>query len=222
MNLAVAAVEHYNTILLNYDLACPELDGWFGIKHSSSIEDFNKKDAGIMTLGKSLTPELAGKMIRRMKWGVEYLPAGNKLTNIGTPDFGEPAETVELFRKIIQLVKEQDQSVIIVNAGRDFEYPPAYAAIAEADVLVIPYTGNPFEGELIAQQLKELVRIKVEKPTVELLLVTGDMDIPKQICQRRVEIKVDYTTYIKAAQEGEVYALSAGKREWERVLLEIL
>ena len=220
LNLAAAAVEiGYITTLLNYDLACTELDAWFNIQNSSSINDFKEKDAGLMTMGENLTPELAVKLVRKMNWGINYLPAGNKLNNIGTPTFGEPAETVELFSKIVKLFKaKENNGVLFINAGRDFEYPPTYAALSEADVIIIPCTGNPHEVKVIEQQLQELARIKIVKPTVELLFVTEGVVKQNQVCQERVEITADYTGYIKAAQQSKPYALE----EWKKVLHETI
>lgn len=214
LNLAVAAAEGgKGAALLNYDLHCPELDAWFGIKQTP-IAQGTEKDAGILTFGESLSPELAARLLRNMKWGVSYLPAGNKLGNIGTPDFGDQLQELQLFRDIIKLTKERgtEHNILIINAGCSFEYTATYAALTEADILVIPTTGTPQESEIIKNQLNELSRVGLTKTVIELLFKTQDVEQRTQISPVRFGMEEDIKGYMEAANQGEPYCFK--KRDW--------
>ncbi|WP_003545682.1 hypothetical protein [Desulfotomaculum nigrificans] len=215
LNLAITmAQQGENVALLNFDLACPELDYWFGIKQTG-IKEVTEKDAGIMTLGESMSPALVPKMLRKIKWGIRYLPAGNKMGNIGTPDYS--IGSVALFKDVIKKAREEVQTVII-DAGHDFEYSPTFAALSEADMIIIPSLGVPQESEIIVQQLVELKRISVEKPIVELLyMINGNEKIPK-ICNHRIEVNISFNDIFIAAKQGTPHCINRGKNIWGEAL----
>lgn len=225
LNLAVAAVQEGKDVaLLNYDLHCPDLDSWFGIKQTP-IAQGTEKDAGILTFGESLCKELSARLLREIKWGVRYLPAGNKLGNIGTPDFGDQVQELQLFKDIIKLARERGtgDNITIINAGCSFEYTATYAALTEADILVIPTTGTPQEGEVIRNQLHELSRVGVIKPVIELLFRNEDADQEQiiQISPLQHEIETNTRGYLKAANQGEPYYFRQ-KGYWNSLVQKIL
>ncbi|MEG6512398.1 hypothetical protein V6C32_10790 [Desulforamulus ruminis] len=222
LNLAaVAAEEGIDTALLNYDLHCPDLDAWFDIKQTSTSQG-TEKDAGIMTFGESLNPQLAAKLLREIKWGIKYLPAGNKFGNIGTPDFGNHKEEVQLFKDIIQQVKERGpHTLTIINAGCSFEYTAAYAGLTEADAIIVPTMGTPQQVEVIANQLKELSRIGIHKPVFEMLFMNPEVEIKDETFgSDRIELELNLSSYLEAALKGEPYYYIKGG--WQKDLMKVL
>ncbi len=167
LNLAVAAARTgYDVALLNFNLACPETDVWFGVRQTKPAA-CRVEDAGLMTFAGSLTVELAMRMLKERLWGVKYLPAGNKLGNIGTPDFGEGA--VDLFREIIATAharKDDGAKLTVVEAGSWFEQPSAFAALSSCQVLVVPLVGGPQEKAVLDMHLEELGRLGVRPEVV--------------------------------------------------------
>ncbi|MGB9860486.1 MAG: hypothetical protein ACPLQP_11175 [Moorellaceae bacterium] len=168
LNLAVAAARMgYDAALLNFNLACPETDFWFGVRQTEPAK-CRMEDAGIMTFGTTLTAELAVKMLEKRKktWGVRYLPAGNKLRNIGTPDFS--SEHVQLFREMIAAAHSREAGgpkLTVVEAGSWFEQPPVMAALSACPVVVVPLAGGEYEKAVLEMHLGELGRLEV-KPEV--------------------------------------------------------
>ena len=166
LNLAAA----HKAILLNFDFTCPELDYWFNIKQTG-LEDARPEDAGILTLGDTFTTDIIPKLLK-MKWGVKYLPVGNKLGNIGTPDFTQDInKSKDLFVRVIEKARKF-LGIIIIDAGRDFELPPVSAALFNANLIIVPVQGYPAEMELVKQQLDELKRAGLEVP-VKMLYING-------------------------------------------------
>ncbi|MEW6697303.1 MAG: hypothetical protein AB1341_08145 [Bacillota bacterium] len=215
LNLAIATK---NSGLINFDLTCPELDIWFGIKQTK-ISEASEKDAGILTMGESMNPALVPKMLREIKWGVRYLSAGNKMGNIGTPDYCTGG--INLFKEIIQKAREEVK-IIIMDAGRDFEYPSTFAALSEADIILIPMLGLPQEADIISQQLTELKRVNVVKPTIELLYVTEDgYEKALQICDRRIEININFPQIIKTSMQKLPHCLNEGRDVWNYISAQI-
>jgi DNA-binding response OmpR family regulator len=170
LNLAVAAARMgYDVALLNFNLACPETDFWFGVRQTKPAA-CRVEDAGIMTFASSMTPELALRMLekRGKTWGIKYLPAGNKLGNIGTPDFGEGA--LDLFRDIIAAVHSREGEgarLTVVEAGSWFEQPPVMAALTACPVVVVPLLGGPQEKAVLDMHLEELGRLGVKPEVVK-------------------------------------------------------
>lgn len=221
LNLAVAAAtEGYDTALINYNFINPETDVWFGIKQTSA-KDADYNDAGIMTFGEAISPELAVKMLKERAWGVKYLPAGNKLGNIGTPDYGEKG--AQLLENIITAIKAREAKkpkVTIIEAGTWYEQPPAYAALKTCRVLFIPMSGSRQEGEIVKQQLAELKRVEVEPVTVELIFAPEEIKLPAQVCHKRVVVPDDRERYLKASATKKPYSLltEGGQEIWRQAL----
>ncbi|WP_338826328.1 hypothetical protein MTBGP_11370 [Moorella thermoacetica] len=221
LNLAVAAAaEGYDTALINYNFTNPETDIWFGIKQTSA-KDADYNDAGIMTFGEAISPELAVKMLRERAWGVKYLPAGNKLGNIGTPDYGEKG--AQLLENIIVAIKAREArkpKVTIIETGTWYEQPPVYAALKTCRVLFIPMSGSRQEGEIVKQQLAELKRVEVEPVTVELIFAPEEIKLPAQVCQERLIVPDDRERYLKASATKKPYSLltEGGQEIWRQAL----
>jgi hypothetical protein len=86
LNLAaLAASKGFDTALINYDLNCPDLDYWFGVRQTG-LGNFDDASAGVMTFDDSFRPELVARFLKERAFGVKYLPAGNKLGKIGAPE----------------------------------------------------------------------------------------------------------------------------------------
>ncbi|MEG6617483.1 hypothetical protein V6C27_13805 [Peptococcaceae bacterium 1198_IL3148] len=201
--------------LLNFDLTCPELDVWFDIKQTS-LKDASPKDAGVLTMCDALTPELLPNLLRVKKWGIRYLPAGNKLGNIGTPDIAKTVDDAkDLFKQLINKAKE-DAGIVVIDAGRDFELPPTFAALSEADIIIIPVT-TPQESEIVALQLKELARVGVEKPAIELVF----NEQLKKVCKYRIIADIDYRQVVAAANGNTPHCLSETGQDWEKIVKSI-
>ncbi|AKX95703.1 hypothetical protein MTHERMOG20_23140 [Moorella thermoacetica] len=221
LNLAVAAAaEGYDTALINYNFTNPETDIWFGIKQTSA-KDADYNDAGIMTFGEAISPKLAVKMLKERAWGVKYLPAGNKLGNIGTPDYGEKG--AQLLENIIVAIKAREArkpKVTIIETGTWYEQPPVYAALKTCRVLFIPMSGSRQEGEIVKQQLAELKRVEVEPVTVELIFAPEEIKLPAQVCQERLIVPDDRERYLKASATKKPYSLltEGGQEIWRQAL----
>lgn len=170
LNLAVVAARMgYDVALLNFNLACPETDFWFGVRQTEPAK-CRMEDAGIMTFGPSMTPELAVKILEKRKktWGVRYLPAGNKLRNIGTPDFS--SEHVQLFQEMItaaHLREAEGPKLTVVEAGSWFEQPPVIAALSTCPVVVVPLAGGEHEKAVLEMHLEDLLRLEVKPEVIE-------------------------------------------------------
>ncbi|QGP93363.1 hypothetical protein MGLY_27700 [Neomoorella glycerini] len=221
LNLAVAAAaEGYDAALINYNFTNTETDVWFGIKQTRA-KDANYNDAGIMTFGEAISPELAVKMLKERAWGVKYLPAGNKLGNIGTPDYGE--DGVHLLENIIVAINAREArkpKVTIIEAGTWYEQPPVYAALKTCRVLFIPMSGSHQEGEIVRQQLAELKRVEVEPVTVELIFAPEEIKLPAQVCHERVVVPDDRERYLQASTIKKPYCLTTEdtKEFWRQVV----
>jgi hypothetical protein len=116
-NLAALAVSMgFDTALINYDVHCPELDTWFGVKQTG-IVNFEENSAGVMTFGDCFKPELVARFLKKRAWGIKYLPAGNKLGNICTPDFD-----TEVLEQTLKIVYQRNTggkpAITVVDAGR--------------------------------------------------------------------------------------------------------
>lgn len=170
LNLAVAAARMgYDAALLNFNLANPETDFWFGVRQTEPAK-CRMEDAGIMTFGTTMTPELAVKILEKRKkiWGIRYLPAGNKLRNIGTPDFS--SEHVELFREMIAAAHSREAEgpkLTVVEAGSWFEQPPVMAALSACPVVVVPLAGGEHEKAVLEMHLEDLRRLGVELEVIK-------------------------------------------------------
>ncbi|MBO8128235.1 MAG: hypothetical protein H0Z39_03425 [Peptococcaceae bacterium] len=231
LNLAVAAAKAgLNTALVNCDLMNPELDVWFDIPQTSmeKVLQTANHGAGIMTMGSKLKPELVPNMLKIYGWGVYYLPAGNKLDNLGTPDLAEdPRDAVAFMEKVILAVYQRNvkgkPAVTIINAGTGFEYPPTFAALKNAGIVVIPLAGERQEAEIVKRQLHELARLDVEPQWVELLWELDGTKPSKRICRKRLSVTADPEGYLQASHRRRPYCLTdRGSVEWREIINKLL
>lgn len=217
LNLAVtAASQEYDVALINFNFVNPETDIWFGIKQGKEV---NPYDAGIMTFGEKLKPELAVKMLQDRAWGVKYLPCGNKLESLGTPDFGN--EGVQLAKSIITSVagrKASKSRLTIIEASSSYEHPFTYAALNLCHALIIPTSGGIQELIIIKQQMGELKRLEAIPEDIGFLFVCQG-DAPKTP-RRRIIIPPDWEGYQQASLAGKPYCLldHAKQEIWSEVV----
>lgn len=227
LNLAVAAARcSQDVALLNFNLACPETDYWFGVRQG--MKDCRLEDAGLMTFADTMTPQLALRMLElKRNWDVKYLPAGNKLINVGTPDFGSGEDNgVMLLDGVIKAAagrKARKKKVTIIEAGNWFEQPPSYAALKNCDMLIVPVSGSHQEAEVLKQQLGELRRLEVEpEEVVEILFACSGVREPPAV-GRRITLPLDMEGYMKASAMKRPYCLLDAAREeaWLNVVMAI-
>lgn len=226
LNLAVAAARTgLDTVLVEMDLSCPILDIWMGIQQTS-IEDFkvnSDQGIGILTLGENIKPEHVSRLLQKTPWGVSYLPAGNKLGNIGTPDL-----TVEQMAQIINTLYHRDvkgkPAATVLDLGTSYEYPQTIAALRQATVVLIPLDGSQQESIMAQQQLSELARGGISPKSFELIWHMAGVNKPKPVCNLQLTIPVDLYGYMKASVDRKPYCLisSEGQKVWGRVLQEIM
>ncbi|MDI6906416.1 MAG: hypothetical protein QMC81_02850 [Thermoanaerobacterales bacterium] len=221
LNLAAAAARGgYDVALVNLDLVCPELDIWFGIQQTTVERRKGNltHGVGLMTFGEALPVEVVPKMLQEYGWGIKYLPAGNKLGNIGTPDF--ELGTIE---RAIEAVAGRDASrpaLTILNAAACFELPCSYGALKAADVILIPTTDAPQEAEVVTQQISELRRVGVDSKIIEVLWTLGNgKREPVWPGIERIVVPRDDAGYLAAAAQRNPYAATEdGRSLWEKVL----
>ncbi|MFZ5901436.1 MAG: hypothetical protein ACOYVI_08830, partial [Bacillota bacterium] len=154
-------------------------------------------------------------------WGIKYLPAGNKLGNIGTPDF--ECDTIV---KVIQAVAGRDASrpaLTILNAASCFELPCSYGALRAADVILIPTSEVPQEAEVVTQQIGELRRVGVDGEIIEVLWTLGNAKRePVWPGIERIVVPRDDASYLAAAAKRTPHAVTEdGRSLWEKVLTEM-
>jgi hypothetical protein len=176
LNLAATATEQeFDAALINFNLTSPLLDKWFKIPNTSMSSEQVKdtRGAGVMTFGAELKPDLVANMLNEYGWGIRYLPAGNKLGNIGTPDI--PLQTLD---QIIQIIFRRETrgkpAITIIDTDTSFELPTTYTVLKNASILLVP-TQTKQEDELINDQLAELDRLKI-KP--KIFKIAWGEDVP--------------------------------------------
>ncbi len=214
-NLAVTAAEKgFDTALINYDLTCPVLDKWFKIPNTSLNESHDARGAGVMTFGADLKPEIATKMLMDYGWGVNYLPAGNKLGNLGTPDI--PMEVLE---KVIQLIYRRHvngkPAVTIIDTSSVFEMPVTFAALKSSSRLIVPTHGGKQEGELINDHLTELERLDLKLQTH--IVNWNESDFGSQFTIPYIHEKL-----ITSSNQRKPYCLLLEENPFETILDDIL
>jgi len=216
---ALAAAKGFDTALVNYDLLCPELDIWFGIKQTG-LTDHGCDDPcnmGVVTF-EGFRPELMLRFLKMRAYGIRYLPAGNKLGNIGTPN-GVPIEPLEQTLKVVYSRNTKGKPAItIVDAGRPFEDAPTLAALRQAAIVLIPTDGSPASSEIARQQIEELRRLGYNQRFIEVLFATPGRKAA-HICQERCSLAFDWATYLidREAMKPQCLRLD-GRRAWEVVL----
>jgi hypothetical protein len=216
---ALAAAKGFDTALVNYDLLCPELDIWFGVKQTGLTDRGcdDQNNMGVMTF-EGFRPELMLRFLKMRAYGIQYLPAGNKLGNIGTPH-GVPLEPLEQTLKAVYNRNTKGKPAItIVDAGRPFEDAPTLAALRQAAIVLIPTDGSPASAEIAKQQIEELHRLGYNPRFIEVLFATPGRKAV-HICQERCSVAFDWNTYLvdRAAMKPQCLRVD-GRRAWEVVL----
>jgi cellulose biosynthesis protein BcsQ len=213
---ALAAAKGFDTALINYDVHCPELDTWFGVKQTG-IGDFEEHGAGMLTFGNGFKPESVSRFLKKRAWGIRYLPAGNKLGNICTP--GLDTEALEQTLKIVyQRNAGGKPAITIVDAGRSYEHASTMAALRQAAIVLIPTDGSPVIAEVTKQQIEELNRLGHSPRFIEVLFTTPGRKV-FHICQERCSVTFDWMTYLIDRTAMKPQCLRAdGRRAWEGVL----
>jgi hypothetical protein len=220
LNLAaLAAAKGFDTALVNYDLLCPELDIWFGVKQTGLTDRGcdDQNNMGVMTF-EGFRPELMLRFLKMRAYGIQYLPAGNKLGNIGTPH-GVPLEPLEQTLKVVYNRNTKGKPAItIVDAGRPFEDAPTLAALRQAAIVLIPTDGSPASAAIARQQIEELRRLGYNPRFIEVLFATPGRKAV-HICQERCSVAFDWNTYLvdRAAMKPQCLRVD-GRRAWEVVL----
>jgi hypothetical protein len=216
---ALAAAKGFDTALVNYDLLCPELDIWFGIKQTGLTDRGcdDQSNMGVVTF-EGFRPELMLRFLKMRAYGIQYLPAGNKLGNIGTPH-GVPLEPLEQTLKVVYNRNTKGKPAItIVDAGRPFEDAPTLAALRQAAIVLVPSDGSPASAEIARQQIDELHRLGYNPRFIEVLFATPGRKAV-HICQERCSVPFDWNTYLidRAAMKPQCLRVD-GRRAWEAVL----
>ena len=213
---ALAAAKGFDTALVNYDLLCPELDTWFGVKQTG-IGDFEEHGAGVLTFGEDFKPELVARFLKKRAWGIRYLPAGNKLGNICAP--GLDTEALEQTLKIVyQRNTGGKPAITIVDAGRIYEHVSTTAALRQAAIVLIPTDGSAVISEVTKRQIEELRRLGHNPRFIEVLFTTPGRKV-FHICQERCSVAFDWMAYLIDQEAMKPQCLKVdGRRAWEGVL----
>ncbi len=216
LNLAaLAASKGFDTALINYDLFCPELDVWFGVKQTG-IGDIDEMSVGVMTFWEGHKPEYVASYLRKRDWGISYLPAGNKVGNICVPDM--PTDGLEQLLKIIyQRNPGGKPAVTVVDAGRSYEYAPTMAALRQASLVLIPTDGSPAIAAVTKQQIEDLNRLGYNPRFIEVLFTTPGRKVV-HVCHERCSVSFDWLAYSldRAAMKPQCLTVD-GRRAWEGV-----
>jgi MinD-like ATPase involved in chromosome partitioning or flagellar assembly len=213
---AVAAAKGFDSALINYDLSCPELDAWFGIKQTG-LQEFDELSAGVMTFEDGFKPELAACCLKKRAWGIQYLPAGNKLGYIGVPNIDADAlgQTLQI---VYQRNTRGKPAITLVDAGRNYEQASTRAALRQAAIVLTPTDGSPGIAAVTKQQMDELNRLGYSPRFIEVLFATSGRKAA-HICQERCSAAFDWMTYLIDREAMKPQCLRAEwRRAWEDLL----
>jgi MinD-like ATPase involved in chromosome partitioning or flagellar assembly len=217
LNLAaLAANKGFDTALINFDLLCPELDIWFGVRQTG-IGEFEGNSAGVMTFGDGYETKKMSSFLKKRSWGIQYLPAGNKLGNICAPDF--EMDAMEHALKIIyQRNTGSKPAITVVDAGRSYESVPTMAALRQAAIVLVPTDGSPVIAEIAKQQIEGLRRLGNSSRFIEVLFTTPGRKVT-HICHERCSVMFDWNDYLidRAAMKPACLRVD-GRRAWDGVL----
>jgi Mrp family chromosome partitioning ATPase len=212
---ALTAAKGFDTALVNYDLSCPELDAWFGVKQTG-IGGFSEDSAGVLTFGANFEPEIVARFLKKRAWGIRYLPAGNKLGNIGTPVIG-----MEAMEQTLKLIYHRNTggkpAITIVDAGRGYEQASTMSALRQAGIVLIPTDGSRAIAEVTKQQIEELKRLGYSPRFIELLFSTSRRKC-SHVCQEQCSIAFDWMTFLIEQTDMRPQCLRVdGRRTWDGV-----
>jgi hypothetical protein len=160
LNLAaLAASKGFDTALINYDLNCPDLDFWFGVRQTG-LGNFDEASAGVMTFDDSFRPQLVVRFMKERSFGVKYLPAGNKLGKIGAPEI-EDEDLEQLLRHVYRRNAGRRPAITIVDAGGCWGNAWTLTALRLASVIMVPTDGTPASAAVIKQHAEELTQLEI-------------------------------------------------------------
>lgn len=121
--------------LLEFDTVNPELDEIFKVPFPPMQKCAGKEPweigAGLVTFGDRTTPELAASFIYSYRWGVNYLPSGNRLDALNlSMGAGELCELIEI------VIKNYEH--VVINACSDLGNEATRAAVKKSEIVVVP------------------------------------------------------------------------------------
>jgi hypothetical protein len=191
------------------------LDAWFGVKQTG-IGGFSEDSAGVLTFGANFEPEIVARFLKKRAWGIWYLPAGNKLGNIGTPVIG-----MEAMEQTLKLIYHRNTggkpAITIVDAGRSYEQASTISALRQAGIVLIPTDGSRAIVEVTKQQIEELKRLGHSPRFIELLFSTSRRK-SSHVCQEHYSITFDWMTFLIEQTDMRPQCLRVdGRRTWEGV-----
>jgi hypothetical protein len=200
---ALAASKGFDTALINYDLNCPDLDYWFGVRQTD-LGNFDDASAGVMTFGDSFRPELVAHFMKECSFGVKYLPAGNKLGKIGAPAI--KAEDLEqILIHICRRKSGRRPAITIVDAGSCWGNVWALTALRLASVILVTNDGTPASTAVIKQQVEELTRLEIGSRFIECCM--GPVKRPSCALDERLQMQFEWQEYLDAAADRKPMAL---------------
>ncbi len=149
---ALAASKGFDTALINYDLNCPDLDYWFGVRQTG-LGNFDDASAGVMTFDDSFRPELVARFMKERSFGVKYLPAGIKLGKIGAPEIKDE-DLEQILRHVCQRSSGRRPAITIVDAGGCWGNAWTLTALRLASVVLVPTDGTPGLCRMLNHKVK--------------------------------------------------------------------
>jgi hypothetical protein len=209
---ALAASKGFDAALINYDLNCPDLDYWFGVRQTG-LGNFDDASAGVMTFDDSFRPELVARFMEERAFGVKYLPAGNKLGKIGVPVMkGEELE--QILRHVCRRNYGRRPAITIIDAGSWWGNVWTLAALRLASVVLVPTDGTPASAAVINQHVEELTRLEIGSRFIECCL--GPNRRPCWALDERLMVQFEWQEYLDAAASRKPMALRKECREvWD-------
>lgn len=141
-NKASTALElarlHKDIALLEFDVINPELDRLINIPNPSVQKSYNKDywdvGAGLLTFP-DMDAVLASKLLYKYKWGIDYLPAGNRL-GVNEIAYMDVAE----YEKLIDIVSKN--KVVIMDLPTDLNNPITKAGIKRSEAVLVPVSSD--------------------------------------------------------------------------------
>jgi len=200
---ALAASKGFDTALINYDLNCPDLDYWFGVRQTG-LGNFDDSSAGVMTFDDSFRPELVARFMKERSFGVKYLPAGNKLGKIGAPEIKDE-DLEQILRHVCRRSSGRRPAITIVDAGGCWGNTWTLTALRLASVVLVPTDGTPASAAVINQHVEELARLEIGSRFIECCM--GPIKRPCWALDERLQTQFEWQEYLDAAAGRKPMAL---------------
>lgn len=218
LNLAVAAARHgIDVVAANLDWESPTFDRWIGAEESS----------GPMTLAHEMEPSVALRMLVE-KWGVRWLPAGQRLDNIGTPDLtvamgqGANAMLDDVIAAVYRRPTGNRPALTLMDAGRSFEELATLAGFRQASQVLLVSSGDPVRDAELALQVGWLCQIHLAAP--ENLIFLGQPGGPNALEVRFKDsmtgrqVRANLVAAAELPEDKGAYQESARKRQPEALV----